>query len=168
MVKLVVALLGSLFLAGIALAGVSAVDPPAASAANGVRVKTCTGGKMELRAPEKRMLELHNQKRGRNLCVHPNLQKAARAHSAKMLRSGRFAHGNVGRRLKHHGYNWSTYGENIAYESGSPSAASTFRRWMNSPGHRSNIVDRKFREVGIGTATGRGKTLWTADFGNRR
>lgn len=173
MVKLLTALLGSLFLAGIALAGVSAVDPPAASAApSGGYVGKCGGGKIFLKAGERQSFYYHNQQRKsrnmRQLCVQPNLQKAARAHSANMLRSGNFSHGNVGQRLRRHGYNWSRYGENIAYNSGSPKPASIFRSWMNSSGHRSNILDRGFREVGIGTAEGRGRTMWTVDFGNRR
>ena len=44
---------------------------------------------------------------------------------------------------------------------------------MNSSGHRTNILDGRFREVGIGTATGtfegkRGYTMYTVDFGTRR
>jgi uncharacterized protein YkwD len=44
---------------------------------------------------------------------------------------------------------------------------------MNSSGHRANILDRRFREIGIGTATGkykgrRGYTMYTVDFGRRR
>ena len=168
--KLLVALLGSLFLAGVALAGVSVVDTPAAAAAaKGGPVAKCGGGKISLKADERQSFQLHNKARKarnmRQLCVHPNLQKAARAHSAKMSRSGRMTHGNVGKRLKRHGYNWSTYGENVAYNR---SAKSTFRSWMRSSGHRSNILERRFREVGIGTASGRGTTWWTVDFGNRR
>jgi uncharacterized protein YkwD len=44
---------------------------------------------------------------------------------------------------------------------------------MNSPGHRRNILDRRLREIGVGTYTGqyktyRGWTMYTADFGTRR
>ena len=42
---------------------------------------------------------------------------------------------------------------------------------MKSPSHRPNILNGKFREVGIGIATGSyngaRKTMWTADFGTR-
>ena len=104
--------------------------------------------------------------------MHPALQRAARDHSQDMIRNDYFAHGNVGRRLKRHGYNWSRYGENIAPDPGSPSPGPTFDTWMGSPAHRDNILDRRFREVGIGLATGthngERKTMWTADFGNRR
>jgi uncharacterized protein YkwD len=44
---------------------------------------------------------------------------------------------------------------------------------MDSSAHRANILDRRFREVGIGTATGKYKghtcyTTYTVDFGTRR
>ncbi len=89
-----------------------------------------------------------------------------------MLQNDYFAHGDVGKRLNRYGYNWSRYGENIAPDSGSPSPGRTFDTWMKSSAHRSNILDRQFREVGVGLATGsyRGerKTMWTVDFGDRR
>ena len=45
--------------------------------------------------------------------------------------------------------------------------------WMDSSGHRANILDGRFREVGIGTYTGtykgkKGYTMYTVDFGRRR
>ena len=169
-------LLAAALMAVTAAFGASALDSGEAQAADTVNVKTCTGGKIALKADEKRMLDLHNQKRRsqerRRLCVHPALQRAARDHSQDMIRNDYFGHGNVGRRLKRHGYNWSRCGENIAPDPGSPSPGPTFDTWMGSPTHRDNILDRRFREVGIGLATGthkgERKTMWTADFGNRR
>lgn len=169
-------LLAAALMAVTAAFGASALDSTKAQAADTVNVKTCTGGKIALKADEKRMLDLHNQKRRsqelRRLCVHPALQRAARDHSQDMIRNDYFAHGNVGKRLKRHGYNWSRYGENIAPDPGSPSPNPTFDTWMGSPTHRDNILDRRFREVGIGLATGthngERKTMWTADFGSRR
>ena len=174
--KHAMALLAAALMAVTAAFGASALDSGEAQAADTVNVKTCTGGKIALKADEKRMLDLHNQKRRsqelRRLCVHPALQRAARDHSQDMIRNDYFAHGNVGRRLKRHGYNWSTYGENIHADPGSPSPGPTFDAWMDSQAHRTNILDRRFREVGIGLATGthngERKTMWTADFGNRR
>jgi uncharacterized protein YkwD len=169
-------LLAAALMAVTAAFGASALDSGEAQAADTVDVKTCTGGKIALKADEKRMLELHNQRRRsrelRRLCVHPALQRAARDHSQGMIRNDYFAHGNVGRRLKRHGYNWSRYGENLHADPGSPSPGPTLDAWMDSQAHRDNILDRRFREVGIGLATGtyngERKTMWTADFGNRR
>ena len=89
------------------------------------------------------------------LCVHPALQRAARAHSRDMIRSDYFEHGSVGPRLKRAGYAWRTYGENIAWGSGSRgSAGSIFKGRMNSSGHRHNVLNGRLREVGIGAVTG--------------
>ena len=74
-------------------------------------------------------------------------------------------------RVKRFGYDWRTVGENIAWGSGSlGSPENRFEGWMNSPGHKANILDGSFREVGIGAATGpydrySNATMWTADFG---
>ena len=175
--RYVTILFAAVVLAVAAAVGVSAAKPEEAGAASTVTVKTCAGGSIALKANEKRSLDRHNSARKsrglRALCVHPALQKAARAHSVDMINRDYFSHGSVGPRLKRYGYNWRTYGENVAWGSGSlGSAGSIFKGWMNSSGHRSNILDGRFREVGIGAATGTykgrsGVTMWTTDFGAR-
>jgi uncharacterized protein YkwD len=140
-------------------------------------VRTCGGGTIKLKAKEERTFRLHNHKRKsrglRSLCVHPKLTQAARAHSASMIKKDYFGHGSVGTRLKRYGYNWRICAENIAGGSGSyGSPSNIFKRWMGSSGHRANILDGRFREVGIGTYTGsykgkRGYTMYTVDFGVR-
>jgi uncharacterized protein YkwD len=79
-----------------------------ADARGAATARTCGGGRIELKANEKRALQLHNrareQRKLKRLCVHPKLQKAARAHSATMIKKDRFFHGSVGARLKRHGY----------------------------------------------------------------
>lgn len=167
----------SVFLALVTAFGVSLVEPDKAEAATSNYAPKCGGGQILLKANEKTMFNLHNQTRANRglprLCVHPALQRAARAHSADMIQRDYFAHGNVGARLHNFGYRWRTYGENIAYGSGSAGApAPIFKSWMNSSGHRANILSGKFREVGIGAVTGTyqgysGVTMWTADFGTR-
>jgi uncharacterized protein YkwD len=155
---------------------VSALEPKEAEAANAVR--TCGGGKTKLNAKEERTLRLHNKTRKgrglRPLCVHPKLTKAAHAHSVDMIRKNYFSHGNTKRRLKRYGYKWRTYSENISWGSGSRGSPGTvFKGWMDSRAHRSNLLTKKFREVGIGTATGTYNginrvTMYTVDFGTRR
>jgi uncharacterized protein YkwD len=169
--------LGAVILAGSAAFLASAVDPERAGAATNT-VRTCAGETIQLKWKEKRTLRLHNHKRKsrglRPLCVNRKLTKAARAHSASMIKKDYFGHGSVGRRLKRHGYHWRVYGENIAGGTGRYARpAKIFRRWMNSSGHRANILDRRFREVGVGTYKGtykgkRGYTMYTVDFGRRR
>ncbi len=174
-------LLAAVFLAAFAAAGVSALAPTEADAASTVR--TCTGGTITLKTVEKSMLDLHNRERASRglprLCVHPTLQKAARAHSRDMIRRDYFSHNTKGRnegaceRIRRYGYRWRECGENIAWGSGSMgSPSSRFRSWMTSSGHRSNILNGKFREVGIGAVRGTFQrysdvTMWTVDFGDR-
>jgi uncharacterized protein YkwD len=158
--------------------------PPPAEAAGGGDVRKCGGGKIFLNADEKRTFTLHNrERRDRNMrtfCVHPKLQKAARSHSKDMIRRDYFSHDTKGRnesaceRIRRFGYRYRYCAENIAWGSGPKGEPdSIMRAWMNSSGHRSNILNGKHREIGIGTHTGtfngtRNATMYTADFGARR
>lgn len=176
-VRYAAAVLSAVILAGTAVFLVSAIAPERAGAAT-TAVRTCGGGKMKLNWREKRTFRLHNHKRRsrdlRTLCLSPKLTRAARAHSASMIKKDYFAHGSVGARLRRYGYHWRLCAENIAGGSGSKGLPNhIFKLWMNSSGHRANILDRRFREVGIGTYTGtfKGKrhyTMYTVDFGRRR
>jgi uncharacterized protein YkwD len=175
-VRHTIVVIAAVVVATVGAVSVSAAELEEAGTASAVR--TCDGGTIQLNAEEERTLRLHNQAREsrgvRPLCVHPALTKAARSHSAEMIRKDYFRHGPVGRRLKKVHYRWLTYGENIALGSGSKgSPESIFRRWMKSRHHRSNILNERFREVGVGTATGaykrvNGVTMYTVDFGTRR
>jgi uncharacterized protein YkwD len=163
-------------LASVAALSVSAIEPKKAEAADTVR--TCSSGSIALKGKEKRTLHLLNRARKsyglKKLCVHPKLQRAARAHSKDMIRRDYFAHGNVGARLRSYGYHGRTYAENIGGGSrarGRPRAV--LERWMKSSAHRSNILYKRFREVGVGVTDGnyrgiRGYTMYTVDFGRRR
>jgi len=161
----------AVFVAGIAALGASAITPEPAEAA-GKQARKCGGGAIVLNANEFRSFQLHNRVRiQRNMapfCVHPRLQRAARVHSRDMLNRNYFAHGNTGARLKRFGYNWRTFGENIGYNR---TPVAMHRAWMRSPGHRSNMLNPRFREIGIGAIPGnfRGSrtVMYTADFGRR-
>ncbi len=183
--RYVMMLLLAMMLAAIAAVGATAaeIEEPTAgrdaerdARAGTSSVKSCTGGNASLSADEERMFDLHNKARAdrglSRLCVHSALQRAARAHSQEMISKDYFKHGNVGKRLSKFGYRWSTYGENILYDPGSrDSTESLFKLWMKSSGHKSNILDKDFREAGIGASSGSYKggkaTMWTADFGDR-
>ncbi len=181
--RYIVIVIMSVFLAAAAAAGISAVSPDVAEAAGG-RVAKCGGGKILLNAKEKRSFVLHNNVRRNNnlrpFCVHPKLQKAARAHSKDMIARDYFSHYTKGRnegpgqRIRRYGYNWQICAENIAGGSGNRGAPGPiFRGWMNSDAHRRNILNGKLYQIGIGTYTGNykgtsGYTMYTADFGNPR
>ena len=166
------------FLAIVVALSVTAIKPEKADAVPTKTMTTCDGGTIVLDPEENRIVHLQNRARRSYglapLCVDPTLTEAARAHSADMIARNYFGHGLVGARLTSYGYNWYTYGENIAggygYSYSSPDHA--FNMWMASPGHHANIVNGSFEEIGIGTATGEyngiaNYTMYTADFGTQ-
>ena len=100
----------------------------------------------------------------RKLRHNQRLAKAARAHAADMVRRDYFAHTAPGGvsfvdRIMRQDYvspgqGW-TVGENLAwgsYRLATPKAI--VRSWMHSSGHRANILNRRFREIGIGVVRG--------------
>ncbi|MCK9895536.1 CAP domain-containing protein [Frankia sp. AgB32] len=103
------------------------------------------------------------------LSVDPTLAAAADAHSRDMAARGFFAHTSpdgrsVSDRVVALGYRYSRVAENIA--AGQTSAEEVVTGWMNSPGHRANILIPQLRQIGVGYATG-GEfgTYWTQVFG---
>ncbi|MFE5214027.1 MULTISPECIES: sigma-70 family RNA polymerase sigma factor [unclassified Streptomyces] len=104
------------------------------------------------------------------LTEDPQLEKAAQNHSDDMAARGFFDHTNPdgadpGQRITATGYRWSTEGENIAQ--GQQTAASVMDSWMHSPGHRANILNCSFKNIGVGVHKGAGGPWWTQDFGTR-
>ncbi|MGW1052700.1 sigma-70 family RNA polymerase sigma factor [Streptomyces sp. NPDC002521] len=102
------------------------------------------------------------------LTENPQLQKAAQGQSDDMAARHFFDHTNPdgadpGQRITAAGYQWSTYGENIAQ--GQQTAAAVMDSWMNSPGHRANILNCSFKDIGVGVHKGQGGPWWTQDFG---
>lgn len=96
------------------------------------------------------------------------LNKAAQGHSDDMAARGFFDHTNPdgedpGQRITAAGYRWSTYGENIAQGQQTPEAV--MESWMNSPGHRANILNCSFKDIGVGIHNGSGGPWWTQNFG---
>ncbi|MFG3181371.1 sigma-70 family RNA polymerase sigma factor [Streptomyces nigra] len=96
------------------------------------------------------------------------LDKSAQAHSADMAARDFFDHTNPdgadpGQRITVAGYRWSTYGENIAMGQQTPEAV--MESWMNSPGHRANILNCSFKDIGVGVHEGPGGPWWTQNFG---
>lgn len=180
-------LLAAVMFAAAAFAFVQPADVRANSSYNG-NVKACNGKQVYLKPAEKRTLQLHNRARVSRdrprLCIDQRLQKAARQHSVDMIRKNYFSHTSkdgttFSQRVKNAGYTprgMSVYriGENIAGGSGSyASPMSRHKAWMNSPGHRKNMLKPGFRHVGIGIANGTYKTqdgyrMYTVDFGFRR
>ncbi len=94
------------------------------------------------------------------------LTRAARSHSADMARRGYFDHGLFVQRLRRFGVRAPYVGENLAYRTQPLGAMDVVRMWVVSPPHRQNLLDRKFRRIGVGVAGGSTKLI-TADFAGR-
>lgn len=105
------------------------------------------------------------------LVWNDTLAAAARAHSVDMAANNYFDHNNQAgltpaQRVLAAGYSYTLTAENIA--AGQPTAQDVLTSWMNSAGHKANIVNCDLHELGVGFATGGSYgTYWTQDFGTR-
>lgn len=112
---------------------------------------------------EKRIFELMNKERTSRglsaLVYHNDLAELARIQSQNMNRHNFFSHtdhngmGPQQRKVKHFPKLMGGIGENIAMHYGSTEeeiAVNLMTGWMNSPGHRANILREKYSYVGVG------------------
>lgn len=126
--------------------------------------------------PLAEVVTLTNVERARHgmrpLTFDARLAAAAQAHSADMVRRGFFAHENpdgrqVWDRAVAAGYAYRKVAENIA--AGQRTAKEVVLGWMNSPGHRANILDGELAQIGVGCAEGGSYGVyWTQVFGTPR
>jgi uncharacterized protein YkwD len=113
-----------------------------------------------------RLFKATNQSRGRfdvpNLRLNRELSVIARHHSMAMARRGELFHTTSGEAAAHlQGVDWHIWGENVGY---TPQDVTSIQEaFMGSPPHRSNILNRGFRQVAIGTVRVDG-TLWVTVF----
>lgn len=120
----------------------------------------------------KHLIDLHNYYRAQHnlppLIQNQKLQAAANKHGAYQAQVGHMAHfgigdGTPGSRITAEGYNWSSYGENVAWNQAD--AETVMKTWMWSPGHRWNILSN-YQEIGASMYKGKnGDPYWTVDFG---
>ncbi|QBP41176.1 CAP domain-containing protein [Paenisporosarcina antarctica] len=118
---------------------------------------------------EQQVLTLTNQERAKAglkaLATDAKLMNAAREKSTDMRTNKYFSHtsptfGSPFDRMKALGIDYRAAGENIAM--GQKSADEVVKAWMDSPGHRENIMKANFTHIGIGyDAQGH---YWTQQF----
>lgn len=102
------------------------------------------------------------------LKINWQLSRVARYKSADMANKGYFSHnsptyGTPFQMMENFGLRFTAAGENIAYGQRTP--AEVMNDWMNSPGHRSNIMSGSFSEIGVGLAKNKnGVCYWTQQF----
>lgn len=118
---------------------------------------------------ENRVLELVNIERKKvglkALQMDENVRNVARLKSEDMRKKNYFDHisptyGSPFEMLKTYSISYKSAGENIAKGQTSPEAV--VKAWMNSPGHRANILSKNFTHMGVGyVASG---SYWTQMF----
>jgi uncharacterized protein YkwD len=165
---------------------------PVADARHAAKPKACAhadlqpaaGNLGQIRAA---ILCLHNQIRARRhlplLKENRRLRRAAIRHSRHMVARRFFEHTTptgqtmvdriVRSRYVRRDQGW-VLGENLAWGAGSlGTPRGAVAAWMDSPGHRANVLESSYRELGVGVAVGvpvsdaAGGT-YTVDFGVRR
>lgn len=123
----------------------------------------------ELSAFEQKVVELTNQERSKNglpaLKIDTELSKVAREKSNDMQKNNYFDHnsptyGSPFDMMKQFGISYRAAGENIAMGQRSPEEV--VKGWMDSPGHRENILSKNFTHIGVGYAEN--GNYWTQMF----
>ncbi|KAL4128233.1 hypothetical protein PRIC2_007226 [Phytophthora ramorum] len=105
------------------------------------------------------------------LCMNSKLQSAAQGHSDDMAAQNYMSHtgsdgSSMADRITNAGYSWTTIAENVA--AGQTDVAAVMTAWMNSAGHRANILGSRSTMIGVAyayNANSRYKHYWTQDFG---
>ena len=151
------------------------------SAAPGTSRSSSTRAAAPLRsaygATEARIFDLINaQRRSRGLgplVYNEQLDHMAKIQAGNMARYEKMAHElpqaelpTMGDRARYVGYPYGRLAENVA--AGYPSAESVVQGWMNSRGHRENILDRGVVETGIGVMRSRDGALYFCQVFGRR
>ncbi|MEW2428342.1 CAP domain-containing protein [Micromonospora sp. NPDC047644] len=121
-------------------------------------------------AQAREVVDLVNAERAKAGCqalsINTKLMTAAQRHSQDQADNKNMSHtgsdgSNAGTRLDRVGYTWRTYGENVAWNQQTPAAV--MDAWMNSSGHKANILNCAFTEIGVGIANSNGP-YWTQVF----
>jgi uncharacterized protein YkwD len=135
---------------------VQVAPPPAATTA-----AATTAARGAFGPTESRILDLINSERRRQglsaLVYNPQLDRMAKIQARNMARFQKMAHvipnadlPTLVDRSRYVGYSYGRLAENVAL--GYPSAETVVEGWMNSKGHRANILNREVLETGIGIA----------------
>ena len=120
----------------------------------------------------RQVVQLVNEERAKNglapLTVHTGAEQAAAVRAKEIQTS--FSHtrpdgSGFSTALTQAGVSYTTSGENIAYGQQTPQAV--MEAWMNSAGHRANILNASFRQIGVGhVRSASGVSYWTQLFIN--
>lgn len=130
-----------------------------------------TPGLSQMEMEVVRLVNIERQNAGLTpFTASTELSRVARLKSEDMGKNNYFSHtsptyGSPFDMMKSQGIKYNTAGENIA--KGYQTAQSVVKGWMNSSGHRANILNPSFKTLGVGTyTTGNGTIYWTQMFTN--
>jgi uncharacterized protein YkwD len=110
-----------------------------------------SGGGIDLEAFEARVFELTNAfraKNGKDAFQNDTKLNAAAEDWSRSMANGDFFKHSTPAQVEEQGYDWRSWGENIAVGYSTPEAV--VDGWINSPGHRANMLSDKFEELGVG------------------
>ena len=137
-----------------------------------VKPSGSTGTVSSVNSMEKQVASLTNSKRKAaglgSLTLDSQLSKLARMKAEDMAKKGYFSHtsptyGSAFDMMKKYGVSYRTAGENIAKGQKTPEAV--MNGWMNSSGHRANILSSAYTHIGVGYAKdSKGNTYWVQIF----
>ncbi|MGM7635277.1 CAP domain-containing protein [Bacillus sp. Hm123] len=122
-----------------------------------------------LKAFEQQVVTLTNKERTKvglpALQIDSQLSKVARKKSEDMLANNYFSHtsptyGSPFDMMKQFGITYRSAGENIA--KGQRTPEEVVKAWMNSPGHKANILSKDFTHIGVGYVEN--GSIWTQQF----
>ncbi len=126
----------------------------------------------DVKSLEQQVVDLVNKQRAANglgmLTSNWELCRVARYKSQDMIDKGYFSHtsptyGSPFRMMESFGIKFSAGGENIAYGQSTPQEV--MNAWMNSSGHRANILSPSYNQIGVGVAkAANGTYYWTQMF----
>jgi uncharacterized protein YkwD len=112
----------------------------------------CGGRPSHSEPMEQKIIELTNSERSKAglqlLGYNSQLAAAAEIHSKGMANGDYFDHRNLTERVRQQGYQYSYIGENVSAVAST--AEAIVQSWMNSPGHRANILNPEYKEIGVG------------------
>jgi uncharacterized protein YkwD len=147
--------------------GGSADAAPLTSSTTGEARAAAAAVDLGVQAALTRINELRRQAGASPLVLNSQLTAAAAGHAGDMAAKQYFSHTSkdgrsVGQRISATGYRYSTYGENIAW--GYADWNATITAWMRSSGHRANILNARFKDIGLGAKN----RYYVADFAAAR
>ncbi|MDD2181593.1 MAG: SafA/ExsA family spore coat assembly protein [Bacilli bacterium] len=139
---------------------------------NGTSTPSTPSTPNDIRALENEVIRLVNIERARvgqpALTENNEVSRVARIKSNDFIENNYFSHnsptyGTPFEMLRSFGINFSAAAENIAR--GQRTAAEVMNSWMNSSGHRANILSSTYNQIGVGVARANDGTLyWTQIF----